>query len=69
VRLAEAYTAAKRFEDAASQLQMAISAKGGADAHRRLADVYAAMGRSDDSARERAAYTEARLRELHELGR
>jgi tetratricopeptide (TPR) repeat protein len=69
VRLAEAYTAAKRFEEAASQLQMAISAKAGADAHRRLADVYAAMGRSDDSARERTAYTEARLRELHELGR
>jgi tetratricopeptide (TPR) repeat protein len=64
LRLAEAYAAAKRLDDAAAQLQMAITANGGLEAHRRLAEVYAAMGRADDSARERRAYTDAKLREL-----
>jgi tetratricopeptide (TPR) repeat protein len=65
-RLADALIAAKRLEDAASQLQLAISANGGADVHRRLADLYAAMGRLDDSARERRRYLERRLKELTE---
>jgi tetratricopeptide (TPR) repeat protein len=68
MRLAEAHAAAKRLEEAASQLQLAIAANGGADAHRRLADIYAAMGRNDDSARERRAYTDARLRDMRERG-
>lgn len=64
VRLADAYVAAKRFDEAATELQMAIGAGGGAEPYRRLADLYAALGRDDDSARERRAYTAARLREL-----
>ena len=61
-----AIEAAKRMDEAAAQLVMAIGANGGAEAHRRLALVYAAMGRVDESARERRLYTEARLRELRE---
>jgi tetratricopeptide (TPR) repeat protein len=66
LRLAAALVAAKRLDEAAAQLQMAISANAGADAHRRLADVYAALGRADDSGRERRTYTEQRLKELRE---
>ena len=64
MRLGETYAAAKRLDEAAAQLQMAITANAGPDAHRRLADLYAVMGRSDDSARERRLYTDARLMEL-----
>jgi tetratricopeptide (TPR) repeat protein len=64
LRLADVLMAAKRMDEAAAQLVMAIEAKGGAEAHRRLALVYAAIGRTDDSARERRLYTEERLREL-----
>ena len=66
LRLAAAHAVAKRLDEAASQLQLAIAANAGADAHRRLADVYEVMGRSNDAARARRAYTEARLRELRE---
>jgi tetratricopeptide (TPR) repeat protein len=64
MRLAEVMVAAKRMNEAAAQLVMAIEANGGAETHRRLALVYAAMGRADESARERRLYTEARLAEL-----
>lgn len=66
LRLADALVAAKRMDEAVAQLVMAIGANGGAEAHRRLALVYAAMGRADEAARERRLYTEARLRELRE---
>jgi tetratricopeptide (TPR) repeat protein len=66
LRLADAFAAAKRLDDAVAQLQLAISANAGADAHRRLADVYAAMGRMEDSAAERRIYTEQRLKELRD---
>jgi tetratricopeptide (TPR) repeat protein len=64
LRLADAFVAAKRLDEAAAELQAAISLSAGTDAHRRLADVYAALGRADDSARERRTYTEQRLQEL-----
>jgi hypothetical protein len=38
------------------------------EARRRLAEVYAAMGRTDESARERQTYTERRLEELRRGG-
>ena len=66
LRLADALIAAKRMDEAAAQLEMAVTANGGAEAHRRLAFVYAAMGRADESTRERRLYTEARLKELRE---
>ena len=64
MRLAEVFVAAKRMDEAAAQLVLAIGANGGAEAHRRLALIYASMGRTDDSTRERRLYTEARLTEL-----
>jgi hypothetical protein len=66
LRLAGVLIAAMRMDDAAAQLVLAIEANGGAEAHRRLALVYAAMGRAGESARERRLYTEARLRDLRE---
>jgi len=64
LRLADAFVAAKKLDQAARELEIAISLKAGADAHRRLASVYADLGRTDDSARERHIYTEERLQEL-----
>jgi len=64
MRLAEVLVAVTRLDDAAAQLVMAIAANGGAEAHRRLALVYAAMGRVAESARERRLYTDVRLKEL-----
>jgi len=64
MRLAEVLVAAMRLNDAAAQLVMAIEANGGAEAHRRLALVYATMGRAEESAREHRLYTDARLKEL-----
>jgi tetratricopeptide (TPR) repeat protein len=69
LRLADVLMAARRMDEAAAQLVMAIEAHGGAEAHRRLALVYAAMGRAGESARERRLYTEERLRDLRERAR
>ncbi len=66
LRLADAFVAAARLGEAATQLQMAIAQNAGAHAHLRLAEVYAVMGRTDDSVRERRTYTERRLTELRE---
>jgi tetratricopeptide (TPR) repeat protein len=63
LRLAEVLVKVKRLEEAAGELQTAISLKAGPDARRRLADVYAAMGRTGESARERELYVEERMRE------
>ena len=68
LRLAEAFVAAGRLEDAAKELEAAISLNAGPEAHRRLAEVYATLGRSADSARERQTYTEKRLEELRAGG-
>jgi hypothetical protein len=64
LRLAESLAAVGRFEDALVSIQMAISRKAGPDAHRRLADAYGALGRNDESVRERGRYVELRLQEL-----
>jgi tetratricopeptide (TPR) repeat protein len=68
LRLAEAYAAAGRLQEAAASIETAISLKAGPEAHRRLAEVYAALGRSPDSARERQTYSEKRLEELRAGG-
>jgi tetratricopeptide (TPR) repeat protein len=66
LRLAAALVTAQRLDEAAAQLQMAILADAGADAYRRLADVYTAMGRAEDGVRARRVYSEQRLKELRE---
>ena len=66
VRLAEACVAAGRLEEAARAYQTAISLGAGVDVRRRLAEVYAALGHMDDSARERAIYVQQRLDELRQ---
>ena len=65
-RLADANLAAGRLEEAAKEYQTALSLGVGVDVRRRLADVYAALGRKDDSARERASYVQQRLEELRQ---
>ena len=65
LQVADALVKAKRFEDAAAVLQAAaIASNARPETHRRLAEVYAAMGRTDESARERQTYTQQRLDEL-----
>ena len=64
LRLADALAHAKRLAQAANQLEKAISLNAGPEAHRRLAEVYAALGRRDESARERQRYSENRFQEL-----
>jgi tetratricopeptide (TPR) repeat protein len=64
LRLADALVAAKRHEEAAAEYVAAIALGAGADAHRRLAEVYDTLGRPADSARERATYVDRRLEEL-----
>ena len=64
LRLSEALVGARRLTDAEATLRMAITLGGGAEAHRRLIDVLAALGRADESARERQLYREQRLQEL-----
>jgi tetratricopeptide (TPR) repeat protein len=62
--LADALVKAGRLEEAAARLQSSTSLSARADIHRRLAEVYAALGRTADSARERQTYMEKRLQEL-----
>ena len=64
LRLAESLVAAKRLDEAAAHIQMAISQNAGPDAHRRLAEVYAALGRRDESTREQATYVRLRLEQI-----
>jgi tetratricopeptide (TPR) repeat protein len=66
VRLAEALIATRRFDEAVAELQGVASLDPGPDPHRRLADVYSALGRGDDSARERRTYTAQKLDELRQ---
>ena len=65
-RLAEALIAAQQLEAAAAELQRAIELKAGPEAYRRLADVLAALGRAEESARARQTYMEQRLQELRQ---
>ena len=66
LRLAEALVAANRQGEAVTEYLTAISLGAGAEAHRRLAELYDTLGRTDDSARERATYVGRRLQELRE---
>lgn len=68
LQLAEALVGAGRLAEAATQIQLAIaSPNAGPEAHRRLADVYASLGRRDESAKARRTYIEQRLRQLGQL--
>jgi tetratricopeptide (TPR) repeat protein len=66
LRLAEALAAAKRTDEAVAEYLRAISLRAGADAHRRLAELYDAQGRTADAARERVTYLDRRLQELRQ---
>lgn len=64
LRLADALARAQRMAEAEAALQNAIAMGGGPEAHRRLAEVLAALGRIEDSARERQRYRDQRLQTL-----
>lgn len=64
LRLSQALVAARRLAEAETTLRTAISLGGGAEAHRRLADVLDALGQAERSAAERQVYREQRLQEL-----
>jgi tetratricopeptide (TPR) repeat protein len=66
LRLAEALAAAKRPDEAVAEYLTAISLQAGADAHRRLAELYDALGRTAEGSRERATHVERRLEELRQ---
>ena len=64
LRLADALVRAKRMGEAEASLRTAIARGGGPEAHRRLAEVLTALGRSEESARERQLYRDQRLQDL-----
>ena len=64
IRLADALVRAKRLAEAEASLRTAIMLGGGPEPHRRLAEVLAALGRSEESARERQIYRDQRLQDL-----
>lgn len=64
LRLADALVRARRLEEADASLRAAIAKGGGPEAHRRLAEVLTALGRTEDSARERQLYRDQRLQDL-----
>ena len=64
LRLAEALAAAKRPDEAVTEYLTAVSLNAGSDVHRRLAELYDAMGHPADAGRERARHVERRLQEL-----
>ena len=68
LQVADALMKAGRFEEAAAVLQAAIPLNALPETHRRLAEVYAALGRTEEGARERQTYTEQRLAELRRGG-
>jgi len=67
-QVADALMKAGRFDEASAVLQAAIPTNPRPEVHRRLAEVYAAMGRTEESARERRTYTTQRLEELRRGG-
>jgi tetratricopeptide (TPR) repeat protein len=65
LRLGDALVAVKRFDEAAEAYQTAISLDdASAETHRRLAAVYDALGRPEESARERGSYVSWQLEDL-----
>ncbi len=66
LRLADALVAADRRDEAVTEYLTAISLGASAEAHRRLAELYDALGRAAESARARATYVERRFAELRE---
>jgi tetratricopeptide (TPR) repeat protein len=67
-QVADTLIKAGRLEEASAVLQAAIPSNPRPEIHRRLAEVYAALGRTEESARERQTYTEQRLEELRRGG-
>ena len=68
LQVADALIKAGRLDEAAAVLQAASAVNARPETHRRLAEVYTALGRSEESARERQAYTQQRLDELRRGG-
>ena len=66
LRLAEALAAANRPDEAVAEYLTAISLNAGADAHRRLAELYDSLARTGEAGRARAAHVERRLEELRQ---
>jgi hypothetical protein len=66
--VADVLIKAGRLEEAAAVLQAAIPLNARPELHRRLAELYAALGRTEESARERRTYMEQRLEELRRGG-
>ena len=66
LRLADALVTAKRLDEAVKVYQTTISLNAGAEAHRRLAEIYDALGRREDGARERGLYTSRQIEELRQ---
>jgi tetratricopeptide (TPR) repeat protein len=64
LQMADALIKTGRLEEAAAVLREAIPSNPRPEARRRLAEVYAALGRADESARERQTYMNQRLAEL-----
>lgn len=68
LQVADALIEAGRLDEAAAVLQAAIPLNAPPETHRRLAEVYGALGRTGESARERRTYTALRLEELRRGG-
>jgi tetratricopeptide (TPR) repeat protein len=66
LRLADALVAANRPDEAVAEYRTAIALDAGADARRRLAELYDALGRPDEASRERTIHVERRLEELRQ---
>jgi len=64
LQVADILIRAGRLEEAAAVLEGAIPLSSRPETHRRLAEVYAALGRTAESARQRLTYTAQRLEEL-----
>jgi tetratricopeptide (TPR) repeat protein len=68
LQVADALIKAGRLDEASAVLRAAITSNARPELHRRLAEVYAALGRAEESARERQTYTEQRLEALRRGG-
>jgi tetratricopeptide (TPR) repeat protein len=66
LRVAEALALANRPDEAVAEYRTAISLNAGTDAHRRLAELYDALGRTAEGSRERAIHIQRRLEELRQ---
>lgn len=68
LQLSDALIKAGRLDEAAAVLEAASARNPRPQTHRRLGAVYAALGRTEESAREHRAYTQQRLEELRRGG-